>query len=310
MDKSFPEKSKLKCPMCETKFIPESFHIESVVFDYHDGYGNNIMQYQNVLDKLKLKPHKLIRKTWVTLCPECNYLLRFAAEVGKKELAAEDLPPNTFKFNEFNKQFTYNFYTYNKPYMDYNDYINEKIDEIIEKIKYEFEKLRFAEWGNIYKAWTQSKEIDSYKFLIKFISNLEKYCESVDNKLHGQDMPIKFKALNLSSELESDLLDINKIRNDMVHHDFQLSQNDEQKIDITFSKLLYEIVLKNLKVLNLNNIQIEGEYSFINIEDIHREIFVFLHTEIGELLRLKDYYKSFLIPLINELGVKVKGVNL
>ena len=89
----------------------------------------------------------------------------------------------------------------------------------------------------------------------------------------------------------------------MVHGDYQLDENDELKIETVFSKLLLELFIKVLKPLNLDSIEIEQEYSFINIEDIHREIRIFFHTEIGEILRLKNYYETFLIPLLNELGI-------
>lgn len=310
-EKLSPRKEKMKCPMCGGEFIPESFHTERTVFDYHKGsIGNPFVPYNNVIGQLKITPSNLILKSWIAICPMCNYILRFAAEIGKKKLLVGEKKQGIRSYSEFNKQYIYEFFNLSKPYMDHADYIQDKIDELINKIKIELEKFDVAGWGDLYKAWTQRKEIDSFKFLIKFMSKLEKYCESCDAELNGKDMPTKIKTLDLSSDLENELVEINKIRNKIVHGDYHLNQDDEKKIDNLYSKLVYELFLKSLKPLNLNNIQIEQEHSFIKIEDLHREIYLFLHTEIGEMLRFKDYHNSFLKPLINELGIKVKGVNI
>jgi len=67
--------------------------------------------------------------------------------------------------------------------------------------------------------------------------------------------------------------------------------------------------MKQLKPLNLDKIKIESEYSFIDINKIKYEIQEFLHLYLGNVLPLKDFYNDFLIPLLDELGVRHPNYN-
>ncbi len=49
------KKEKLKCPICDFEFIPESFHIEKAHFDTVDTKGE-LMTFQNEEYQLKVKP--------------------------------------------------------------------------------------------------------------------------------------------------------------------------------------------------------------------------------------------------------------
>ena len=53
----------------------------------------------------------------------------------------------------------------------------------------------------------------------------------------------------------------------------------------------------------VNNIEIESEYNFIDVDKVNHEIQSFLQFYLGTILGIKDFYKVFLIPLLEELGI-------
>jgi hypothetical protein len=65
------------------------------------------------------------------------------------------------------------------------------------------------------------------------------------------------------------------------------------------------LVVKQLKPLNLDKIKIETEYSFIEINKINYEIQNFLKLYLYSTLRIKEFDKLFLTPLLQDLGITV-----
>ena len=122
---TYPKKAEVECPICHQNFIPESFHLERIVMDTReDGRGTHIIGDRNVMEKWAIKPSNHIRKVWITNCPHCNYVLRFTAEIAKKEL--NELEGRKISsFNEFGINYFYNLYNFPKPYMDHSDYYND-----------------------------------------------------------------------------------------------------------------------------------------------------------------------------------------
>ncbi|MFX1452516.1 MAG: hypothetical protein ACFFCM_16890, partial [Promethearchaeota archaeon] len=66
------KRDKIKCPVCGSKFIPESFHFEKTSFDPIVSKGE-IIEFQNEKNQLELKPFTSIRGSYVTYCPDCKY---------------------------------------------------------------------------------------------------------------------------------------------------------------------------------------------------------------------------------------------
>ncbi|MFW9819977.1 MAG: hypothetical protein ACFFE5_10235, partial [Candidatus Thorarchaeota archaeon] len=79
------KREKVKCPVCGSKFIPDSFHFEKTSFDQTVSKGEFI-EFPNGKHQLELKPFTSFRGSYVTYCPECKYLIKFAAEIGQKEI--------------------------------------------------------------------------------------------------------------------------------------------------------------------------------------------------------------------------------
>jgi hypothetical protein len=296
---------KIKCPICNYGFIPEAFHVEKTSFDVIESKGE-LMQFQNEKHQVIVKPYSLIKGSWVTYCPECGYIIKFAAEVGKKEILEEtSLIKKWGAFKEFGKTYKYSFAPQKKPYMDYLDYFIQKVDNIKNKIKSALDEIDFLNWGSPYREWKHNKNFDAFKFLIQFYSNLEDYCNAQVEDYKNKDMTEKILELKLPEDLERLIQNIRALRNTIVHEVHELTVEEELSIETSYTQFMFYLIMKHLKPLDLNKIEIEPEYSFIEIEKINHEIQSFLQLYLGTTLGIKDFFNSFLTPLLKELGISI-----
>jgi len=298
---------KIKCPICNYKFIPEAFHIEKTNFDAIESKGE-LMQFQNEKHQVVVKPYSSIKGSWVTYCPECGFIIKFAAEVGKKEILEDpSLRKKWGAFKEFGKTYKYSFAPQEKPYMDYLDYFIQKVDNIKNKINTALDEIDFINWGSPYREWKHNKNFDAFKFLIKFYSNLEDYCNAQVEDYKNKDMAEKILELKLPEDLERLIQNIRALRNIIVHEAHELTEEEENTIENTYTQFMFYLVMKHLKPLDLNKIEIEPEYSFIEIDKVNHEIQSFLHLYLGSTLGIKEFYNKFLIPLLDELGITINS---
>lgn len=259
-----PKKAEVPCPICSHKFIPEAFHLERIIMDTRvDGKGTHIIGDRNVMNKMAIRPSNHIRKVWITNCPHCNYVLRFTAEVAKKELKELE-GKKISSFNEFGTNYFYNLYNYPKPYIDYADYYNEAIANIKAEIKKSLETLNIDEWGLLCRGFLTEKNIDPFKFLIRFYANLENYCNSAIDNPKEKDMHQKIKESDFPQQLEDNLDETRKLRNKVVHESYDLNQDDVELIKNAFLTFLHYLISTELAKLKLKS-QVENlEYTFIN----------------------------------------------
>ena len=300
-----PLKEKIICPICNFKFIPDSFHFEKTHFDTEESKGEstNIL---NETHQVIIKPFTTIRGSWVTYCPDCGYIIKFVAEFGKKELV-EDAPRIIKRgiFEEFGKEFKYNYHISEKPFLDKSDYFIEKVDDVKRKIKSALDEINFEHWGTPYKEWKNAKAEDSFKFVIHFFSNLEEYINSNVEDFKTKEMQEKIKALNLNKELEDLINVIGELKEKIAHNVYELKEEEELLVEKAFIEFIYHLIKKQLKPLNLDAIYIEPEHNFININDINYEIREFLNIYLDKALNIKDFYYGFLTPLLKDLGITI-----
>ena len=299
-----PKKAEVTCPICIQNFIPEAFHIEKVIMDTSQtSRGVQVISDKEVVNKLAIKPSNHIRKVWITNCPHCNYVLRFTAEVAKKEL--KELESRKISsFNESGINYFYNLYYYPKPYMDYMDYYYEVVTNIRAEIRKSLETLNINEWGLLCRGFLTEKNIDPFKFLIRFYANLENYCNSVINNSKEKDMLQKIKESDFPQQLEDILNETRKLRNKVVHESYELNEDDAELIKKAFLTFLSYLVSTELAKLKLKS-QVENiEYKFINKKGLLWEIKRFLHVDLGEILKFQGYYNNFLMPILDDLGIQ------
>lgn len=299
----FPLKEKLKCPICNFEFIPKAFHFEKTHFDAIESKGE-LMSFQNAKHQLFVKPFTSFRGSWITYCPECGYLIRFAAEIGKKEITEEH--SSILKrgiFDEFGKSHKYDFHDRVKPYMDQSDYFIETVDNVKRKIKDALDKINFDHWGAPYKEWKTDKNVDTFKFLIRFYTNLKDYTNSQVENYDTKEMPEKIRELNLPSMLVELLRDILKLHEKLIHNVYQLNEEEEELIEKAFIQFMYYLVGKQLKPLNLNKIEIKPEYNFIDKIEVYYEIREFLHLYLQSTLYIEEFDDKFFTPLLEKLEI-------
>lgn len=296
---------KIKCPICNHEFIPEAFHHEKSSFDIVESKGE-LIKFQNGKHQVIVKPFSSLKGSWVTYCPECGYIIKFAAEVGKKEVLEDtSLMKKWGAFKEFGKTYKYSFLSQEKPYKDFLDYFIEKVDGIKNKIKDALDKIDFANWGAPYREWKTNRNFDAFKFLVQFYSNLEDYCNAQVEDSKNKDMAVKIVELQLPEDLEKIIQNIRALRNTIVHEVHELTEEEEKSIDNAYIRFIYFLVQKHLEPLELNNVEIEPEYNFLEVEKINHEIQSFLQFYLGTILGIKDFHKTFLTPLLKDLGIPI-----
>lgn len=298
-----PKKAAVPCPICSHKFIPEAFHIERIIMDTRDGpSGTHIIRDSNVMNKMAIRPSNHIRKVWITNCPQCNHVLRFTAEVAKKELNGLE-GRNISSFHESGTNYFYNLYNYPKPYMDYTDYYNEAIIKFKAEIEKSLEALNINELGLLSRGFLTAKNIDPFKFLIRFYANLENYVNSIINNSKEKDMYQKINESGFPQQLEDNLDDIRKLRNKVVHESYNLKGADVVLIKNAFLSFLSNLISTELAKLKLKS-QVENlEYKFINKKSLLWEIRRFLQVDLGEILKFPGYEFNFLKPILDDLGI-------
>lgn len=298
------KREKVKCPVCSNKFIPESFHFEKTSFDPKESKGE-VIEFPNGKYQIKLKPFTSFRGAYVTYCPQCGYLIKFATEIGKKEIIDD---PSRIKklgaIKEFGKIYKYQFDPIKKPYMDYSDYFIEQVDNIKKAIKNALDEVNFDHWGTSYNQWKEDKSIDSFKFLIHFYTTLIEYLDSQVEDHSNKSVVQKIEELNLPKNLEILTKNVGNLRNKMAHEFYELTEEEEQLIESTFTQFMRYLIIKQLAPLNLDKIKTKPEYDFIDIGKVNYEVQGFLQVYLGKVLHIKDFYNVFLVPLLVDLGFR------
>ncbi|MFX0043146.1 MAG: hypothetical protein ACFE8L_09555 [Candidatus Hodarchaeota archaeon] len=294
---------KVKCPMCGKKFVPKFFHREKVKYEFGSTiYRIKFPKFKNSNEESR--PNNIIRRSWVTFCPKCKYIIKFAAEVGKKEMLAKFSSFLHLKeFKENGNIYEYNFYNYEKPYKE-TLYYNEILMEGLKKsILNTLEDLKLEDWGKLYKMWKSEKIIDSFKFLIKFYSLILKYIEIPDIKISNGKYSEQIKKLDISEDLMKDLLEIKILRNKVVYEYYDLNEVDEKFIQKIFVNLVFDFIFKKLVQLGLNSIYNKKDVDIIDNSFLYSELRKIFKNYLEEQLGLGEYANEFVISLLNKLKI-------
>ncbi|MFX0033122.1 MAG: hypothetical protein ACFE8E_13565 [Candidatus Hodarchaeota archaeon] len=294
---------KIKCPMCGKKYVPQFFHREKMNYELATPiYRFKVPKFKR--NNNHIRPTSFIRRSWVTYCPKCKYIIKFAAEVGKKELLADF--SSFFHLKEFKENggvYEYTFYNYDKPYNDILYYNKILLESLRTSIYNALEDLNLKHWGKLYKMWKKEKSIDSFKFLIRFYSYLLKSNQIQEAKLSNEKFLDKIEGLNISDNLKKRLVEIKQFRTKAIYEYYELTKDDEKFIHNVFIDLMFEMVINKLDYFASNNI-----YDQKNIDTIDRQ---FLYSEIKKVfsdyfedqLGLSEFLNEFVISLMNKLKI-------
>ena len=311
MAKKAPKsKGTIKCPMCDLQFLPQFYHLEKIKYELEIPNGRKLFNIFKKSHNSKLKPSNIIRRAWITSCPECGFIIRFAAEIGKKELL--ETPKSKLHRKEFKEQektYQYIFYTLDKPFKESRHYSEELNEEIQKKIIYSLENIDLRVWGNLYKTWKKKERIDSFKFLIRYLSIFEKYYEQVSDESGEHEILQKLEALHLPEPLKNLVLKVFALRNISINNNYDLNENDEVLILESYIKLLHFLVLQNLVPLKLNKINLQGNYDLLDQKYYFLKLKEFLHNYLFDLLGIKKFEEVFFNPLLESLKIPIDTYN-
>ncbi len=255
------QKEKLKCPVCTKKFIPRTFYPEEAMFSTSD--GKKLSGFNGYINSSGVKPVEVILSSWITYCPYCNYMLKFVKEIVKKER----IQSQSVLIKDITKK--YNNYYFGFPFEDYSQYLSSVTVEIKSKIETSLIDLDLTTFENIYEIK------DTFKLLIKFYANLEKYSNSQLPEETDRNLAQKIKLLKLPKDLEQILLELNEIRNKSINSDYELSEEDKTKVKGAINGFIFSLIEKHLKPI-IDGKKLKTKYQYLDIRDLIAEIKIYL----------------------------------
>ncbi|MFX0039563.1 MAG: hypothetical protein ACFFAB_09540 [Candidatus Heimdallarchaeota archaeon] len=261
------KKEKLNCPLCNNKFIPRTFYPEEATFSSD---GKLLSGFNGYISSSGVKPSEVILSSWITYCPNCNYLMKFVKEIVKKE---KILSPsvNTKEIKE-----KYNNYYFGFPFEDYAQYLSGVSEEVKNTIRKSLKGVDLNIWENMYEIE------DSFKLLVRFYANLEKYCDAQLPNESNKDLPKKIKLLKLSTDLENLLLELNEIRKQTIQGNLELSSGDKEKVNTAVVNFTLNLIEKHIRPV-LDEKKLKTKYNYIDIKDLNNVIKVFLSGYLNGL---------------------------
>ncbi|MFX0143951.1 MAG: hypothetical protein ACFE9C_07730 [Candidatus Hodarchaeota archaeon] len=261
------KKEKLNCPLCDMKFIPRTFYPEEATFSSD---GKLLSGFNGYISSSGVKPSEVILSSWITYCPNCNYIMKFVKEIVKKE---KILSPTV---NTKEVKDKYNNYYFGFPFEDYTQYLSGVSEEVKNTIKNSLTGVDLNVWENMYEIE------DSFKLLVRFYANLEKYCDAQLPNDSNKELTKKIKLLKLSSDLENLLLQLNEIRKQTIQGNMELSSGDKEKVNNAVVNFTLNLIEKHIRPV-LDEKKLKSKYSYIDIKDLNNEIKVFLNGYLNGL---------------------------
>jgi thiol-disulfide isomerase/thioredoxin len=261
------KKEKLNCPLCNNKFIPRTFYPEEATFSSD---GKLLSGFNGYISSSGVKPSEVILSSWITYCPNCNYLMKFVKEIVKKE---KILSPSV---NNKEIKEKYNNYYFGFPFEDYAQYLSGVSEEVKNAIRKSLNGVDLNIWENMYEIE------DSFKLLVRFYANLEKYCDAQLPNDSNKDLPKKIKLLKLSTDLENLLLELNEIRKQTIQGNLELSSGDKEKVNTAVVNFTLNLIEKHIRPI-LDEKKLKTKYNYIDIKDLNNEIKVFLSGYLNGL---------------------------
>ncbi|MFX1389392.1 MAG: hypothetical protein ACFE9Z_04930 [Promethearchaeota archaeon] len=258
-------KEKLKCPLCDTKFIPRTFYPEEATF-FSD--GKLLSGFNGYISSSGVKPPEVILSSWITYCPNCNYVMKFAKELVRKErIQASGLTSKEIKEK-------YNNYYFGFPFEDYSQYLSSVSEKVKTNIKKSLKGIDLNIWESMYEIE------DTFKLLVRFYANLEKYCDAQLPESINESLPSKIKLLKLLPELENLLLELNEIRKQTIQGNYELNSRDKDKVYQAVVNFTLSLIEKHVKPV-VDEKKLKSKYTFVDIKDLNSEIKVFLNTYLN-----------------------------
>ena len=281
------QKEKLKCPVCNIKFIPRTFYPEEAIFSTSD--GKKLSGFNGYISSRGVKPTEVILSSWITYCPSCNYVLKFVKEIVKKE----KIQSQSALVKDIKEK--YNNYYFGFQFEDYSQYLQNISEKVKSTIETSLKNLNLSAFENMHEI----KE--TFKLLVRFYANLENHCNSQFSEETDKVLEDKIKLLDLSADLEEILLELNEIRNKTIHSDYELSDDDKAKVNRAITGFMLNRIEKHIKPL-INGKKLKSKYNYVDIRDLNSEIKIYLNGYFRNIFNngraADDQIKTFLDQLL------------
>jgi hypothetical protein len=264
------QKEKLKCPVCNAKFIPRTFYPEEAIFSTSD--GKKLSGFNGYINSRGVKPIEVILSSWITYCPSCNYVLKFVKEIVKKEKIQAQMPI----VKDIKEK--YNNYYFGFPFEDYPQHLASVVEKVKAEIDTSLKDLNLATFENMYEIK------DAFKLLVRFYANLENYCNSQFSVNINKDLENKIKILELSVEMEEILLELKEVRDKAIHSDYELSENDKSKVNKAVVGFILNLVEKHIKPL-IDSKKLKNKFNYVDIRDLNTEIKMYLNRYFSNIIK-------------------------
>jgi hypothetical protein len=280
------KKDKLKCPLCSNKFIPRTFYPEEATFSSD---GKLLSGFNGYISSSGVKPAEVILGSWITYCPNCNYVMKFVKEIVKKE----KIQSQTVSAKEIKEK--YNNYYFGFPFEDYSQYLSGVSEKVKNNITKSLKGIDLNIWENMYEIE------DTFKLLVRFYANLEKYCDAQLPNDTDKELSSKIKLLKLIPQLENLLLEMNEIRKQTIQGNYELSPGDKENVNTAVVNFTLNLIEKHIKPV-VDGKKLKTKYSYIDIKDLNSEIKVFLNGYLNGLFNhgksANNQVKTFLDNLL------------
>jgi len=281
------KKEKLKCPVCNTKFIPRTFYPEEAIFSTSD--GKKLSGFNGYISSSGVKPTEVILSSWITYCPSCNYVLKFVKEIVKKE----KIQSQSAIVKDIKEK--YNNYYFGFQFEDYSQYLQSVAEKVKATIQASLNNLNLSAFENMHEIK------DTFKLLVRFYANLENYCNSQFSGEEDKDLEEKIKLLELSTDLEEILLELNEIRDKTINSDYELSNGDKIKVNRAVTGFMLNRIEKHIKPL-INGKKLKTKFNYVDIRDLNSEIKLYLNGYFNNIFNngraTDDQIKTFLDQLL------------
>jgi hypothetical protein len=225
--------------------------------------------------------------------------------MGKKEFLDQNQKSilHLREFKENGKRYEYKFINLEKPYKEAYHYNTELIEDLKKRILKALDDLDLSKWGYLYKMWEIDSQIDSFKFLIRFLAYIEKYVASLNIEVASDSIIAKIGAMYVPYELKENLISLIRTREKSIGQYYDLNEKDEALLQNTYIELTMELVFQEMVSLHLNKVRIKEDPSALDREYYYLELKELLQNYIKNTLFISEDTSLFVITMLNRLKI-------
>jgi hypothetical protein len=151
--------------------------------------------------------------------------------------------------------------------------------------------------------WKIDSQIDSFKFLIRFLAYIENFIASLNIKVEPDTIIAKIGALYVPYELKENIISLVRIREKTVSQYYDLNKKDEALLQNTYIELTMELIFQEMVALHLNKASIKEDPRALDKEFYYLELKEQLQHIIKNTLYISEDTSLFVVTMLNRLKI-------